>query len=200
MPSQTDMILDEVKIGRALTRIAHEILEHNSGAETLAIIGILTRGAYLAKRIAAIIEKLEGVAVPVGLMDISLYRDDVRSKLDQPLVQRTDILFEVSNRNIILVDDVLFTGRTIRAALDQIIDFGRPRTIQLAVLIDRGHRELPIKADYVGANIPTSKSDQVVLEVKEKEGIDRVRVVKSAKAESKAAKSATARKKKGGKK
>ncbi len=200
MPSHTDMILDEVKIGRALTRIAHEILEHNSGAETLAIIGILTRGAYLAKRIAAIIEKLEGVAVPVGLMDISLYRDDVRSKLDQPLVQRTDILFEVSNRNIILVDDVLFTGRTIRAALDQIIDFGRPRTIQLAVLVDRGHRELPIKADYVGANIPTSKSDQVVLEVKEKEGIDRVRVVKSAKAEGKAAKSATARKKKGGKK
>jgi len=174
-----DVILDEAKINRALTRIAHEILEHNSGAETVAIVGILTRGAHLAKRIAAIIEKLEGVKVPVGLMDISLYRDDVHSKLDQPLVQRTDILFEVSNKNIVLVDDVLFTGRTIRAALDQIIDFGRPRTIQLAVLIDRGHRELPIKADYVGANIPTSKSDQVVLEVKEKEGVDRVYVIKN---------------------
>ncbi|HVP07793.1 MAG TPA: bifunctional pyr operon transcriptional regulator/uracil phosphoribosyltransferase PyrR, partial [Candidatus Acidoferrum sp.] len=189
MPSHTDMILDEVKIGRALTRIAHEILEHNSGAESLAIIGILTRGAFLAKRIAAIIEKLEGVTVPVGLMDISLYRDDVRSKLDQPVVQRTDILFEVGDRNIILVDDVLFTGRTIRAALDQIIDFGRPRTIQLAVLVDRGHRELPIKADYVGANIPTSKTDQVVLEVKEKEGVDCVRVVKSTRSEGKAARS-----------
>ncbi len=177
MPVQSDVLLDEVKISRALTRIAHEILEHNSGAETIALIGILTRGAFLAKRIAGIIEKLEGVKVPVGLMDISLYRDDVGTKLDQPVVQRTDILFEVESRNVILVDDVLFTGRTIRAALDQIIDFGRPRTIQLAVLVDRGHRELPIKADYVGANIPTAKTDQVVLEVKEKEGIDRVRVV-----------------------
>jgi pyrimidine operon attenuation protein/uracil phosphoribosyltransferase len=193
-----DVILDEAKINRALTRIAHEILEHNSGAETVAIVGILTRGAHLAKRIAAIIEKLEGVKVPVGLMDISLYRDDVHSKLDQPLVQRTDILFEVSNKNIVLVDDVLFTGRTIRAALDQIIDFGRPRTIQLAVLIDRGHRELPIKADYVGANIPTSKSDQVVLEVKEKEGVDRVYVIKNDKKSAKAAKQSVRTKKKGG--
>jgi pyrimidine operon attenuation protein/uracil phosphoribosyltransferase len=200
LPSKTDLILDEAKIGRAITRIAHEILEHNSGAESLAVIGILTRGAFLAKRIAAIIEKLEGVKVPVGLMDISLYRDDVGSKLEQPLVQRTDILFPVADRNIILVDDVLFTGRTIRAALDQIIDFGRPRTIQLAVLVDRGHRELPIKADYVGANIPTSKNDQVVLEVKEKEGADQVYVVKNAKAEEKPTKAATARKKKGGKK
>jgi pyrimidine operon attenuation protein/uracil phosphoribosyltransferase len=171
--------MDDTKIQRALTRIAHEILEHNSGAESLAIIGILTRGAFLAKRIAATIEKLESVKVPVGLMDISLYRDDVRSKHDQPIVQRTDILFDVAGRNIILVDDVLFTGRTIRAALDQIIDFGRPKTIQLAVLVDRGHRELPIKADYVGVNIPTAKTDQVVLEVKEKEGSDCVYVVKN---------------------
>ena len=198
MSPNNDVILDEAKINRALTRIAHEILEHNSGAETVAIVGILTRGAHLAKRIAAIIEKLEGVKVPVGLMDISLYRDDVHSKLDQPLVQRTDILFEVSNKNIVLVDDVLFTGRTIRAALDQIIDFGRPRTIQLAVLIDRGHRELPIKADYVGANIPTSKSDQVVLEVKEKEGVDRVYVIKNDKKSAKAAKQSVRTKKKGG--
>ena len=198
MSVNNDVILDEAKINRALTRIAHEILEHNSGAETVAIVGILTRGAHLAKRIAAIIEKLEGVRVPVGLMDISLYRDDVHSKLDQPVVQRTDILFEVSNRNIVLVDDVLFTGRTIRAALDQIIDFGRPKTIQLAVLIDRGHRELPIKADYVGVNIPTAKSDQVVLEVKEKEGTDRVFVVKNGKKTAKPAKLSARTKKKGG--
>ena len=198
MSPNNDVILDEAKITRALTRIAHEILEHNSGAETVAIVGILTRGAHLAKRIAAIIEKLEGVKVPVGLMDISLYRDDVHTKLDQPLVQRTDILFEVSNRNIVLVDDVLFTGRTIRAALDQIIDFGRPKTIQLAVLIDRGHRELPIKADYVGVNIPTAKSDQVVLEVKEKEGTDRVYVIKSDKKPVKPAKTSVRTKKKGG--
>jgi len=167
-----DTVLDEKKIGRALTRIAHEILEHNSGAESLVIIGIITRGAYLAQRIAEIIKKLEGVEVPVGLMDIGLYRDDVHSKLDQPVVQRTEILFPVVDRNVILIDDVLFTGRTIRAALDQIIDFGRPRTIQLAVLVDRGHRELPIKADYVGVNIPTAKEDQVVLHVKEKDDDD----------------------------
>lgn len=198
MSSVNDIILDETKIGRALTRIAHEILEHNSGAESLAIIGILTRGAMLAKRIAAIIEKLEGVKVPVGLMDISLYRDDLHSKLDQPVVQRTDVLFSISDRNIILVDDVLFTGRTIRAALDQIVDFGRPRTIQLAVLVDRGHRELPIKADYVGVNIPTAKADQVVLEVKEKEGKDRVYVVKNGPAKSAGKAPAKGAKKKGG--
>ena len=178
MPERSDAILDEKKISRALTRIAHEILERNSGAETLVIIGILTRGAHLAQRIAGIIEGLEGVKVPVGLMDIGLYRDDVHSKLDQPIVQRTDILFPVVDRNVILVDDVLFTGRTIRAALDQIIDFGRPRTIQLAALVDRGHRELPIRADYVGINIPTSKTDRVVLEVIEKEGTDSVYVIR----------------------
>lgn len=179
MPDKVEPILDSKQISRALTRVAHEILEQNGGAESIAIIGILTRGAHLAKRIAATIKKLEGVEVPVGLMDISLYRDDVHSRLEQPVVQRTDILFPVANKNIILVDDVLYTGRTIRAALDQIIDFGRPRTIQLAVLVDRGHRELPIKADYVGANIPTSRGDQVVLEVAEKEGVDRVFVVKA---------------------
>ena len=176
MSNQSEIVLSEKKISRAITRIAHEILEHNAGADTLAIIGILTRGAILARRIADIIENLENVQVPVGLMDISLYRDDVHSKLDQPVIQRTDILFSVVNRNIILVDDVLFSGRTVRAALDQIIDFGRPRSIQLAVLVDRGHRELPIKADYVGANIPTSPGDRVVLEVVEKEGLDRVYV------------------------
>ncbi len=177
MPKKHDIILDDKKISRALTRVAHEILEHNSGAETIAIIGIHTRGAYLARRIARVIEELEGIKVPVGFMDISLYRDDVHSKLDQPVIQRTDILFSVVDRNIILIDDVLFSGRTIRAALDQIIDFGRPRTIQLAVLVDRGHRELPIKADYVGVNIPTHRDDQVVLQVVEKDGVDCVFVI-----------------------
>ena len=181
MSGKESPILDERKIGRALKRITHEILEHNSGAESLAIIGILTRGAHLARRIAGIIKELEGVDVPVGLMDISLYRDDVHSKLDQPVIQRTDILFPVSGRNIILVDDVLFSGRTVRAALDQIIDFGRPRSIQLAVLVDRGHRELPIRADYVGSNIPTSKDDRVVLQVSELDGKDQVFLEKKSK-------------------
>jgi len=180
MPDHPDIIMDETKMNRALTRIAHEILEHNGGAETVALIGILTRGAALAKRIAAIIEEIEGRKVDLGLMDISLYRDDVHSKLDQPIVQRTDILFPVVDRNIVLVDDVLFTGRTIRSALDQIVDFGRPRTIQLAVLIDRGHRELPIKADYVGLNVPTRRTDRVVVAVDEKDGSNQVSVVPNA--------------------
>lgn len=177
MTAEHKTILDERKINRALARIAHEILERNSEVESLAVVGILTRGAFLAQRLANLIEGLEDVKVPVGLMDISLYRDDVHSKLDQPIIQRTDILFEVKDKNIILVDDVLFTGRTVRAALNHIVDFGRAASIQLAVLVDRGHRELPIKADYVGVNIPTSRSDQVVLEVSEKEGNDRVYVV-----------------------
>ena len=197
MPGKTDVILNEKKINRALTRIAHEILEQNPDAKSLVIIGIITRGAYLAKRIAAIIEDLEGVEVPVGLMDIGLYRDDVHSKLDQPVVERTEILFDVVNRHVILVDDVLFTGRTVRAALDQIVDFGRPKTIQLAVLIDRGHRELPIKADYVGVNIPTAKEDQVILHVDEKDDVDEVLIQKGGKDNS--AKAST-KKGKGGKK
>ncbi len=203
MATKPELLLDEKKISRALSRIAHEIVERNSGAETIAIIGVLTRGAYLARRIADMINELEGVTVPVGLMDISLYRDDVHSKLDQPIVQRTDILFPVVDKNIILVDDVLFTGRTIRAALDQINDFGRPRSIQLAVLVDRGHRELPIKADYVGANVPTRFDDKVVLEVKEKDGRDRVYIQKAAAAKKKTAIRKTSVKKttvKGGKK
>ena len=178
MPKQkAEAVVAKKGIMRAVTRIAHEILERNSGAKTLVIIGILTRGANIASRIAEKINEIEGVEVPVGLMDINLYRDDVHSKLDQPVIQRTDILFEVKDKNIVLVDDVLFTGRTIRAALNHIVDFGRPASIQLAVLVDRGHRELPIKADYVGVNIPTSRADQVVLEVVEKEGTDQVYVV-----------------------
>lgn len=173
--------MDDRKLTRAVTRITHEILEHNGGAETLSLIGIVTRGSHLAKRIAAIIEELEGVSVPVGLMDISLYRDDVHSKLSQPNVRATEILFELDDRNVILVDDVLCSGRTIRAALSQIMDFGRPRTVQLVALVDRGHRELPIKADFVGANIPTSRDDEVVVEVSETDGRDRVSVIKAKK-------------------
>ncbi len=196
MPETNDVILDAKKISRALTRVAHEILEHNSGAESLVIIGVLRRGADLARRIAATIKELEGIDVPVGFMDISLYRDDVHSKLDQPIVQRTDILFDVLDRNVVIVDDVLFTGRTVRAALDQIIDFGRPRTIQLAVLVDRGHRELPIKADYVGANIPTARDDQVKVQLAERDDLDRVTIQRGGDKPPK--KKPAARKKKGG--
>lgn len=182
MTVNTEIILDEKKMKRAITRLTHEILEHNTDPKSLAIIGIVTRGAHLAKRIAALIKELEDIEVPVGLMDISLYRDDVHSKLDQPIVQATEILFELCDRNVILVDDVLYTGRTIRAALSQIVDFGRPSTVQLAELVDRGHRELPIKADFVGVNIPTARDDRVVVEVKEKDGRDLVYVEKGGKA------------------
>jgi len=171
-------VLDEKGIARAITRISHEILEKNGGADTLVIIGILSRGADIAKRVAERIREIENRDIPVGLMDINLYRDDTHFKLDQPVIQRTEILFDVAGRNVILVDDVLFTGRTIRAALDQIIDFGRPKSIQLAVLIDRGHRELPIRPDFVGKNIPTAADDRVLVRLNETDGREGVFVVK----------------------
>ena len=177
MVKSDNVVMSDKKIDRALTRIAHEILEQNSGAESLALVGVITRGAYLAQRIAERIKKIEGVEVPVGLMDIGLYRDDIHDNLDQPVIQKTEMIFQVRDRNIILVDDVLFTGRTIRAALDQIIDFGRPRSIQLAVLVDRGHRELPFRADYVGMNLPTAKTDKVVVQLAEKDEVDQVFVM-----------------------
>jgi len=167
-------IMDEAKIARAITRIAHEILERNGGAESLVIIGILTRGSDLARRLAAIIKEIEGVDVPVGLMDINLYRDDVNFNPDQPVVRTTEIMFDIDDKNLILVDDVLYTGRTIRAALSQLIDFGRPLTVQLAVLVDRGHRQLPIRADYVGKNIPTGYQDNVRVHFIEQDKIDEV--------------------------
>lgn len=181
MAKASNILMTPQKISRALTRIAHEILEHNSGAETLALIGIFSRGVHLARRIAATINEIESVDPPVGLMDIGMYRDDVHQNLEQPIIQRTEIDFAVRDKNIILVDDVLFTGRTTRAALDQIIDFGRPRSIQLAVLVDRGHRELPFKADYVGMNIPTAREDEVVVELSEKDGSDQVSVISAVK-------------------
>jgi pyrimidine operon attenuation protein/uracil phosphoribosyltransferase len=172
------LVMDAKAVERALIRVAHEIVEKNKGAENLAVIGIKTRGAYLAERIAKLIEEIEKVKIPVGLMDITLYRDDIQTKLEQPVVQKTEILFDVVEKVIILVDDVLFTGRTIRAALDQIIDFGRPKSIQLAVLVDRGHRELPIRADYVGKNIPTTKDDRVKVKIKEVDEEDSVSIIK----------------------
>lgn len=159
-------ILDKEAVRRALVRIAHEIVEKNKGVEGLCIVGIRTRGAVLAQRLNQCIRQVEGVSLPVGILDITLYRDDVTLAATQPVVRETSISFDITGKKVVLVDDVLFTGRTIRAALDALIDFGRPAHIQLAVLIDRGHRELPIRADYVGKNIPTSldQNVQVILE------------------------------------
>lgn len=154
-------ILDKEAIHRAMLRIAHEILEKNKGTEQLCIVGIRTRGAFLAERLKEYIRQIEGKEVPVGLLDITLYRDDLTLVDTQPIVHETLISFDITGKKIILIDDVLFTGRTVRAALDALVDFGRPANIQLAVLIDRGHRELPIRADYVGKNIPTSLEQNV---------------------------------------
>ncbi len=177
--AKVETLMDKKGIARAITRIAHEILERNNGAESLVMIGILTRGADLARRIADKINAIEKVDIPVGLMDINLYRDDVHSKLDQPIIQRTEVLFDIVDLNVVLVDDVLFTGRTIRAALDQIVDFGRPRSIQLAVLVDRGHRELPIRPDYVGKNIPTAREDKVLVRTLETDDEEKVVIERS---------------------
>lgn len=154
------LLLDESTIDRSITRIAHEILESNHGAQQLALIGIVTRGDTLAHRLADAIERIEGVRVPVGMLDISFYRDDVGIRI-APEIHRTAIDFPVSDKTIVLVDDVLFTGRTIRCALDAVMDYGRPRAIRLAVLVDRGHRELPLRADFVGKNIPSSADERV---------------------------------------
>lgn len=167
-------VMDENDMRRAITRIAHEILERNSGVDALAIIGIQTRGAFLARRVADVIESIEGVSVPVGILDITLYRDDLQTIAEQPVVNESEIPFDVQGKTIVLVDDVLYTGRTVRAALDEIIDFGRPKSVQLAVVVDRGHRELPIRADYVGKNVPTSERENVAVRIAEKDGSDDV--------------------------
>lgn len=153
-------IMDEQGMGRALTRIAHEIIERNEGASTVALVGIVRRGALLAPMLADEIEKIEGQRPPVGTLDVSFYRDDVTRKI-LPVQFQTNIPFEVDQHDIVLVDDVLYTGRTIRAALDALIDLGRPKTVQLAVMVDRGHRELPIRADYVGKNVPSSREEDI---------------------------------------
>ena len=168
------VILDPTAIRRALIRISHEIIEKNKGVEQVVLIGIRTRGIFLAERLSRFIAQFEGVQLPVGELDITLYRDDRRAQKQQPEVVGTHIPFEVTGKKVILVDDVLFTGRTIRAAMDAVMDLGRPQLIQLAVLIDRGHRELPIRADYVGKNVPTSRHEVVAVELEEPDARERV--------------------------
>ena len=170
------VVMDADRIGRTLTRIAHEILERNRGIEDLALVGVRTRGDHLARRLARSLHEITGHDIPTGALDITLYRDDLMRHAvgPQPLVRRTEIPFSIDERTILLVDDVLYTGRTTRAALDALIDFGRPRSIQLIVLVDRGHRELPIRADYVGKNLPTSLQESVQVYLQESDGRDEV--------------------------
>jgi pyrimidine operon attenuation protein / uracil phosphoribosyltransferase len=177
MSTDGAVVMDANEIRRAITRIAHEIIERNKGPENLAIIGIQSRGAPIAQRLGRIIEQIEGVAVPVGSLNIALYRDDFATR--QAPVGTTDIQFDVKEKRVVLVDEVLFTGRTIRSALDAIMDIGRPASIQLAVLIDRGHRELPVRADYVGKNVPTARKESVEVRLKEIDGEDAVVISKS---------------------
>lgn len=171
-------VMDADRMSRALTRIAHEILERNRGLDEIALVGIRTRGVPLARRLARSLREINGDDVPTGALDITLYRDDLMRHPvgPQPVVRRTEIPFSIDERKILLVDDVLYTGRTIRSALDALIDFGRPRAIQLVVLIDRGHRELPIKADYVGKNLPTSLRQSVQVRLQEIDGADEVMI------------------------
>lgn len=171
------MVMGENEISRTLVRIAHEIVEKNKGVADLALIGIKTRGVFLAKRLVEEIFKIEKKEIPVGTLDITLYRDDLSLVARQPLVLKTEIPFDVSQKKIVLVDDVLYTGRTVRAAMDAIVDLGRPQVIQLAVLIDRGHRELPIRADFTGKNIPTSQKEIVKVRLSEVDGEDQVGIV-----------------------
>jgi pyrimidine operon attenuation protein / uracil phosphoribosyltransferase len=166
-------VLDEAALDRALTRISHEILERNGGAKDLAFVGLRTRGVTLAQRLAVKLAAIDGTTVPVGTLDITLYRDDLDMR-GAPVVRGTDIPFSIKNKTVVLVDDVLYTGRTIRAALDALIDLGRPRMIQLAILVDRGHRELPIRPDFIGKNLPTSHRESVAVRLREHDGEDRV--------------------------
>lgn len=168
------LLIDEQAMERTIARLAHEILEKNKGAGNIVIVGIRTRGEYVARRIARKIEEVEGVTLKIGTLDITLYRDDLLGKLEQPELKGTEILFDIAGKDVILIDDVLYTGRTIRAALAELIDLGRPRSIQLAVLVDRGHRQLPIRADYVGKNVPTSSTESIRVHVKEVDGEDAV--------------------------
>ena len=165
-------VMDEKGIKRAITRVAHEILERNKGAENLVLIGIRSRGIFLANRLAQEISSIEELVPPVGILDISFYRDDIATH--QVKVSSTEIPFDVADRDVVLVDDVLYTGRSVRAAMDAIMDFGRPASVQLAVLIDRGHRELPIRPDYVGKNIPTAHKEKVQVKLKDENGADSV--------------------------
>ncbi|HYD47993.1 MAG TPA: bifunctional pyr operon transcriptional regulator/uracil phosphoribosyltransferase PyrR, partial [Terriglobales bacterium] len=170
------VVMDARAVDRALTRVAHEVLERNKGTEHLALIGVRSRGIYIAARLRQKIREIEGVDVPCGVIDITLYRDDLSRAQQQPQVRGTNIPFPIDEKAVLLIDDVLFTGRTVRAALDALMDFGRPRSVQLLVLVDRGHRELPIRADYVGKNIPTRPSESVQVRLQECDDRDEVAV------------------------
>ena len=174
--TKSAVVMDADRISRTLTRIAHEIVERNKGVEDLALVGVRTRGVHIARRLARTLREITRTDIPTGALDITLYRDDLMRHAvgPQPLVRRTEIPFSIDDKKILLVDDVLYTGRTIRAALDALIDFGRPKAIQLIVLVDRGHRELPIKADYVGKNLPTNPEESVRVRLQETDGQDEV--------------------------
>ena len=173
------VVMDADRVGKTLTRIAHEILERDKGAADVVLVGIADRGDDLARRLAAEVSRIEGVEIPVGVLDITFYRDDIGLRAEAPEVHETRIGFDVSGKVVVLVDDVLYTGRTIRSAMDALMDLGRPHKIQLAVLVDRGHRELPIRADFVGKNVPTSRDDNVRVQVQELDGADAVTVRRS---------------------
>jgi len=173
------VVMDADGIDRSLTRIAYEIIEKNKGADDLVLVGIRTGGIFLAQRLQQKLLKIEGINIPTGILDITLYRDDLRKTQKKPPLGKTDIPFSLDNKKVVLVDDVLFTGRTIRAAMDALIDFGRPKMIQLSVLVDRGHRELPIRADFVGKNLPSSLWEDVTVHLMEKTGKDEVVIEES---------------------
>ncbi|MFN3871993.1 MAG: bifunctional pyr operon transcriptional regulator/uracil phosphoribosyltransferase PyrR [Ignavibacterium sp.] len=174
-------LVDKEGIERIITRIAHEILEKNKGSKNLVLIGMRTRGEFIARRLQKKIKEIEGVELPLGVLDVTLYRDDFRTRLKQPQVSVSDITFDINEKDVILVDDVLYTGRTVRSALNALMDFGRPSTIQLCILVDRGHRELPIRADFVGKNIPTSLNEEIKLKVEEYDGEDAIYLVEAEK-------------------
>jgi len=176
---QERLIMDAGDIARALTRVAHEILERNKGVKDLALVGIRTGGVHLAHRLAKRIQEIEQAPVPIGDLDITLYRDDLSLRKEQPVLRTTSVPFDISDKIVVLVDDVLFTGRTIRAAMDGLMDLGRPAEIQLAVLVDRGHRQLPIKANYIGKNLPTSREENVQVLLEESGEDDRVVILKA---------------------
>ena len=172
-------VIDEQGLMRIITRFSHEILEKNKGSKTLVLLGMRTRGEFLAKRVFLSIKQIEDIEIPFGILDVTLYRDDFRTRLKQPEVSVSDITFDINEKDIILIDDVLYTGRTVRSALNAVMDLGRPNSIQLLVLIDRGHRELPIRADYVGKNIPTSNDEEIKVKLKEIDGEDAVYLIEA---------------------
>ncbi|GMR24868.1 MAG: bifunctional pyr operon transcriptional regulator/uracil phosphoribosyltransferase PyrR [Ignavibacteria bacterium] len=174
---ETTKVTDKQGLDRILTRISHEILEKNRGSDNIVLMGMRTRGEFLAKRIRSIIKRIDNKELPLGILDVTLYRDDFRTSLKQPEVSVSDISFDINEKDVILIDDVLYTGRTVRSALNALMDYGRPSSIQLCILIDRGHRELPIRADYVGKNIPTSQHQEIKVKMEEIDGEDAIYII-----------------------